>query len=292
MTWKMYRWIWQLRAPLHIGYTPAGALNRTRLYIPARNMWAAFTAEISRRQAGSAFPNYGDIGRELQEHVGFTYLFPAEWVKGRWYAWLPRYEEENGLCWHREDGQKELDRRFRRRLLHTRPSTAIAPGSGAAEEGTLREVEYITTYWKPAQTSRRDLSPVAFVGYVFLKRTVSQMLKDVIKDMSEVFIGGEIRYGFGRLTLVSTEDPWEPAFRCFSSQVDLKDGAPRIFNPDYLLAHSQVYHIEGYGDREVLSRWDWTRRRVDRQLYWKPGTQIKQCTDFVILPEGIWAKVL
>ena len=288
MRWVLYRWIWQLRAPLHIGYTPAGALNRTRLYIPARNMWAAFTAEIARGQAGSAFPNYEDIGRELQEHARFTYLFPAERVGDRWYAWLPRYEEGSGLCWHREDGPKEPDRRFRRRLLYTRPSTAIAPGSGAAEEGTLREVEYIATHWKPAQASRRDSSPVAFVGYMFLKNTVPQTLEDVLKDIREVFIGGETRYGFGRLKLIpfAEQFPWEETHTCFGYKVLLAEREPQVNNPSYLMAHGSV--TEAKGEWEILFRWDWQTIQVENHPLWKPGSLIANEKSFVVRPDGLW----
>jgi len=132
MSWQLYRWVWQLCSPLHIGTTPAGSLNRTRLYIPARTMWAALTAEVARQQAASSFPDYQQIGEMLREYARFSYLFPAENINGRWCAWLPRYEqgkEAGGLFWHCEDGNVDPipDRQLRQRLLDTRPGTAIRP---------------------------------------------------------------------------------------------------------------------------------------------------------------------
>ncbi|SHK67884.1 hypothetical protein [Rhodothermus profundi] len=295
MSWTLYRWVWQLHSPLYIGHTPAGALNRTRLYIPARNMWAALTAEVARQRASSSFPNYEDIGRKLQEHARFTYLFPAEQVNGHWYAWLPRYEEDKGLLWHREDGKNEPDRRFRRRFLHTRPSTAIAPGSGAAEEGTLREVECIATHWKPAQGQAHDQpSPVAFVGYVFLNDTLPQHLQSALKDVREVFIGGETRYGFGHLVLLpfSKRKPWEEAEKCFGDEVELNGDTPVVKQPSYLVAHGVFPSAKG--DREALVQWDWQTPRPICQLYWQPGTQILEPKEeelefvFFIERDGFW----
>ncbi len=293
MSWTLYRWVWQLRSPLYIGHTPAGALNRTRLYIPARNMWAALTAEIARQTAGNSFPAYEDIGRELQEHVRFTYLFPAELMNGHWHAWLPRYEEDKGLLWYREDGEDEPDRHFRRRLLHTRPSTALAPGSGAAEEGTLREVECIATHWKPEQGQVHNVpSPVAFVGYGFLKDTLPHHLESALKNVREIFIGGETRYGFGHLALLpfSGQEPWEEAKECFGYEVELNGDIPMVKQPPYLVAHGMFSSANAKGDREILFQWDWQTPRPSHQLYWKPGTQVQKPQEFVFLIErdGLW----
>ena len=290
MSWTMYRWLWQLRSPLHVGHTPAGALNRTRLYIPARNMWAALTAEIARQTAGHSFPSYEDIGRELQEHVRFTYLFPAERVNGHWHAWLPRYDEDKGLLWHREDGEEESDRRFRRRLLHTRPSTALAPGSGAAAEGTLREVECIATHWKPEQRQVHNVpSPVAFMGYVFLKDTLPNYLKSALENVREIFIGGEIRYGFGCLSLLPSQAPWEQARDYFGTSVDLTQDDPLIENPHHLLAHTLQDHDPAErGAWELLVQWDWNTLRSLQSLLWVPGSQSRRNARFIILNSGLW----
>ena len=55
MSWSLQRWTWLLESPLFVGTTPAGSLNRCRLYVPARALWGAMTAELSRRQAADEF---------------------------------------------------------------------------------------------------------------------------------------------------------------------------------------------------------------------------------------------
>ncbi|OAT82909.1 hypothetical protein [Desulfotomaculum copahuensis] len=107
MKWTLQRWVWQLQSPLFIGMPPSGALNRCRLYIPARVMWGAFTAEIARSRAQSNPDNidelYKAVGDDLKEKVRFSYLYPAEYTADGWLAWLPRYESGKGQSWRRED---------------------------------------------------------------------------------------------------------------------------------------------------------------------------------------------
>ena len=299
MTWQMYRWVWQLRSPLHVGCGPAGALNRTRLYIPARNMWAALTAEIARRLDNASFPAYTDIGRILQEHVRFTYLYPAEQVNGRWLAWLPHYVQEDkkaGLYWYREDNARSLpDRRFRQRLLHTQPGTALAPGTGAAEDGTLREVEYIQPFWRTEKTSGDTMPhPVAFVGYLFLRESWPsdiEHIKNTLQGIRELYVGGETRYGFGHLSLLlhNSQGPWERVSDCFGAQVHLTQDEPVIENPHHLFAHTfQDHDPAEKGAWELLVQWDWDTFRSLESPHWVPGSQARSATRFIILDSGLW----
>jgi len=294
MAWNVYRWIWRLESPLHIGWTPAGAINRTRLYIPARAMWAALTAEIARRHAGNSFPDYQGIGQELQERVRFTYLFPAEKIGNRWLAWLPRYEQGHGLRWHRERDQFNnesnnvlTDRRFRQCLLATQAGTAIDPASDAATEGTLREVEYIASSW------RHTKKPVVFVGYVFVQDGTS--LHGELQHIQEIWIGGEGRYGFGRLCRMRVDgDIGRCTNECFGIPVDLRPNDPIVKSPEFICAHTlpQRDPVKA-GAWEVVLGWDTGNlyTEVAGQPCWAPGSQVTNNTELRILRNGLWQKV-
>ena len=298
MTWEMYRWVWRLHSPIHIGYTPAGALNRTRLYIQARSMWAALTAAIARQMIEQSFPDYSRVGQILQQGIRFTYLYPAEHVKDRWLAWLPCYLQEEqriGPYWRREDGAVDpvSDRRFRQRLLHTQASTAIAPDADAAEEGTLREVEYVMPYWCLEQ-GHTEPRPVAFVGYVFLKDTLDRRICDLLFEIRELFIGGETRYGFGHLVLhpFSDQHPWEQGNICFNAPVDLSQDEPGILQADHLLAHGSLPAAYAQGNWEIIVWWDWQTLQPTNKPFWQPGTRVSQSADqklnFFIDHRGLW----
>lgn len=282
MTWSLYRWVWQLEAPLHVGMPPAGALNRTRLYIPARAVWGALTAELARCQS-SSFPDYPAVGGNLQTHARFSYLFPAEKVGERWNAWLPEYREEKGLVWVREDGKGPIDdRMFRRWLLATRPGTAIAPESDTAEEGSLREHEVINpvSRWGCKDPYPR---PVGFVGYVFLSSSADKQLVHSLQSIERIFLGGDTRYGLGRLKRVECS----PHSTFFGEQVDRQSSDPVVIT-SRILAHATTDAVFS-GSLEYLVGWDAVSGGLKSSaLAWTPGSRSKDSTPFRIREDGLW----
>ena len=268
MSWTLFRWTWRLEAPLFVGALPAGSLNRCRLYVPSRALWGALTAELARRRK-DGFPSYETEGKTLQENTRFSYLYPAEPDGRHWRAWLPQYEPGRGLVWRRE-GRKEkqhdlTDRQMRLRLMDARPGTAIDPDSDSAEEGSLRETECVLPLW------RNDESPVAFVGYVFLKQDLPEL-----RDLTALFLGGDTRYGLGRLRRLDMT----PASDVFGAQVDLNQGAPLLLS-NRLLAHTHqdAGHAEIIGSQELLAGWDRTRHDpfhpIAEMPLWTPGSRVR-----------------
>jgi hypothetical protein len=285
MVWQAYLWVWRLESPLHVGFSPAGFLNRTRLYIPARTMWGALTAELARRNASGAWPDYQGIGRDLQKNVRFSYLYPAEQVNGPWHPWLPRYEKGQGLCWQRQDGGKPLmDRSFRQHLLSTQSGTAIDPHSDTAAEGTLREVEYIMPRW------RYSGAPLGFVGYVLLRHGSDPHGLNLrgLMNVEELWVGGESRYGFGRLHRVQ----WEDSVRdCFGISLDLSQNDPILSVSEFVWAHVPTNSDSGAsGAWEILLGWD--RDTLDSRacsnLCWAPGSRVSAPECYRITENGIW----
>lgn len=288
MKWLLFRWIWHLRSPLFIGAMPAGALNRCRLYIPARAMWGAITAEVARARI-KAFPEYEKVGRELKVKVRFSYLYPAEYIAGKWGAWLPQYEKGKGLSWQRQasnDGTESLsDREFRSRLLDTRPGTAIDPQTYSAAEGTLRETECIQPYWR--DRARHDYSPVAMVGYVFISGDCS--LQNEIEKIDQLFVGGDTRYGLGQLQRVE----WNKSEEIFGMVPLLDDVDSPVIEAERVLAHA-MSKSEMQGAFEALAGWD--RLSADslssiyREPLWAPGSTVSGNSKikWSIQPDGIW----
>jgi hypothetical protein len=280
-----------LESPLHIGLGPAGSLNRTRLYAPARALWGALAAEWARRQ-GASFPDYHAVGVRLREWTRLSYLFPAEQVGEGWCAWLPEYREERGLVWLREDGKGPVeDRVLRRWLLTTRPGTAIAPDSDTAEEGSLREYEVISdlSHWGEGAEAPR---PVGLVGYIFLAdhQAAGGLLKELLK-IDLVFLGGDTRYGLGRLRRV--EGLARAASHFFGEPVDLQAEKP-VVTTARVLAHT-VTKEAFCGALEYLAGWDVVSgglRRID--LVWAPGSKSQDGSGggkpahFRLQKEGLW----
>lgn len=291
MSWTLYRWVWQLCSPLHIGITPSGSLNRTRLYIPARNMWAALTAEIARCRSGTSFPDYQNVGQELQDHVRLSYLFPAEKVDDQWCAWLPQYRKA-GLFWHREHGgiPPLAHRSFRQRLLTTRPGTAIEPVSDSAEEGTLREFELISPWWHCSKEKNVPVS-VAMVGYLLCKGNDSKG-NDICKKLlsiKKIYVGGDTRYGLGYLQRVDKADNLQLEGQFFGNTFESSNEIP-IVQTNRVLAHVVAQGVSLLsGNMECISGWDMISGGMKSPLLtWKPGSGSDQECKFVIQEDGTW----
>jgi hypothetical protein len=287
MTWSLYRWTWQLEASLYIGMPPAGSINRCRLYVPARALWGALTEALARSQSAN-FPDYKAVGEKLRKATRLGYLFPAEQGEGRWQAWLPLYEEGRGLVWRREDHQKLEDRAFRVRLLSTRPGTAIDPQSGTADEGTLREFELVSPYWRDG--SGELGTSVALVGYVFVQSRAGAAggeIKLAGSTVPEVlFVGGDTRYGLGKIRRL--ECP--AALDFFGCGVELS-GADPLVDSTRLLAHAPVNETAGKdirGQQEILAGWDYGRLQSDSRVFWQPGSGACEPLHWVIREDGYW----
>lgn len=288
MIWSLYRWTWQLESPLYIGMPPSGSLNRCRLYVPARALWGAVTAEIARATAGIGFPDYKKVGDQIRKHVRFTYLFPAAKDEDQWHAWLPRYERESGLTWQLEGGRSPgmPDRKFRMRLVSTRPSTAIDPASDTSAEGSLRETECINTMWRSHEGPPHG--PVGLVGYVFLRNGTN--LAGRLSALTTLFVGGDTRYGLGRIKL----DAMVPAKVLFGSTVDLDREQPCVLT-DRTLAHALASNgAPMCGAQEAIGGWDMSGEQQGLQIsgpIWTPGSRIQEgdrALHFGIDEHGLW----
>ncbi|MBX3183954.1 MAG: hypothetical protein KIT72_00395 [Polyangiaceae bacterium] len=293
MTWSLFRWTWQLEGPLHVGMPPAGSLNRTRLYVPARALWGALTAELARReaQAGNA-PQYPTVGEHLQKDYRFTYLYPAEKVGDTWRAWLPSYRDTLGLGWSREDQTEAVvsDRQLRRRLLSTRPGTSIDASTDAADDGSLRETEVLEAHWRDAHGGDGGL--VALVGYVFIRTAkakdkfpVERRRLDAIKDL---FIGGDTRYGLGHVRRIAFDIVKRA--EAFGGVATLNEDSPQI---EASTVHA---HARGgaflKGALELLGGWDrGAIRDLDQSApLWQPGSYAA-LIQWSIEADGSWKAV-
>lgn len=295
MSWTLFRWTWLLEGPLHVGMPPAGSLNRTRLFVPARALWGALTAELARREAYEGKePQYQNVGASLQDGYRFTYLFPAKKVGAGWKAWLPTYQVGLGLGWQREDGSEPVvsDRQFRRCLLSTRPGTSIDASTDAADDGSLRETECVEARWRDDRG--QGTGPVAMAGYLFLR---SSRAKDRypperrrIDGVDKLFVGGDTRYGLGRLRRASFDlVPVGESMFGASTLLDME--APQV-ESTCIWAHGQAKNGEREmaGALELLGGWDrGVLRSFDKTVpLWQPGSRSDRNVRWAIESDGTW----
>ena len=299
MTWTAYRWIWRLEAPLDGGMPPPGGLNRGRVYVTARAIWGAVTAELSRSDNKETPPDYKSKGKEIADNYRFTYLFPAEKRGDEYRVWMPRYEEGKGLQWHCQGEQEELSNHdFRRRILTSRPGTAIDPQSCSASDGTLRETECINPWWRPSD-GKQEKSEMFLLGYFFYKTNPSTE-PTLPKTL---FIGGDTRYGLGKISLEG-QIPLGKNGKAFRQTITLDKEDPQITS-DTVWGHSITESIqtenkkttEQYalkGSKETIKGWengrlDNIKDKKRNTALWSPGSFSKTPNIWSIIQKnGFW----
>ncbi len=206
--WIAYEVAFQLLAPLHIGWRKVGNLMQTRPYVTAKNIWGALTARLARDRAEGqgrkANPqDYRRVGEEVGESLAFTYLFPAL-APDPLEALYP-VQAGDGPVFGRGRLSVEL---FDYLLLDTCSSTALDDKRYAAEEGSLHEVEMIRPRTRPLDGTSlggqygADADALGastyLVGYVLVRDGGPRGWLDAWERLQ---IGGERRYGWGRVSL-------------------------------------------------------------------------------------------
>jgi hypothetical protein len=196
MSWQKFHVVYELHSPLHIGYHKVGNVQRTRYYIPARNLWGAVTEALTRRgfsTHGVSSGDYQQVGEWVKTHCAFGYWFV--------------YENSQLLtpCYHK-DGLKYGNlsvAEFERRYLDSHVTTALDSKTNSAQHGSLYEVEFIAPY------SRQNGARTQVSGLVFLDDKAKKIL-DWEYWLSNLQVGGERRYGFGTLRLVDMKLEGDP----------------------------------------------------------------------------------
>lgn len=293
MTWQMFRVTYELRSPLHIGYHKIGNLQRTRYYIPARNVWGAVTEMLTRRgfqTNGAPEGAYGKIGDWVKTHCAFSYWFVCDEQEN----WLAPRGAEKGVCYG-ELAEPEFERRY----LASQVTTALDAATTSAQAGSLHEVEFIAPHYTVKNGDQEKIERTKIGGRVFLDETAQPELGDEAnwrEWLGDVQIGGERRYGFGRLRLqkfVNAPDAkW--ILDGLRPRVQLETGA------GWLEAHTLAQDVTARGQIEPLvgrETRDNTSQRfgmhvTPAQLCWAPGSCVTHSAELILTltKTGLWQK--
>lgn len=295
MRWHAYRLVCRLDSPLHAGWRSVGNLMQTRPYVTGRNWWGAATAHLTGWIGQYA---YAAVGEFVRDNLVFGYLFPAESPD---LPLVPRWGDD-GLRYGPLN-EKEFERRF----LSSVASTAIDYEHNVASEGQLHEVEFLS--------QRTASGDVLLIGYLLAREVPAQQYGHVTfsvrctpnevyvnelplftRVLARVQLGGERRYGFGRIHIRQVA----PANDLFGHPlVSLDEDAPvvRVDAERPLPAHAQISGLRASGEIEPLLGREWHesdgpgRRLSNPVLCWSPGAVACSQTRLRVGPMGVWAVV-
>ena len=223
MEWLAYRLVYRADSPIHVGYHKLGMIQQTRRYIPGKLVWASTTARLTRALWDApGRREYQLIGEWVRENLSFTYLFPTLDLS---YPLIPHYSND-GVCYGVLNTSKCLNLEdFEHRFIGSYASAAIDASTGTAEEGSLHEIEYLS------HRAKDTGQQVIYTGAAFLRQysvsfepdpalraircdddvvfAVNGRLVRLFGDvLRQLLVGGELCYGFGRLSLLSEYSGW------------------------------------------------------------------------------------
>lgn len=284
--WHELTVTFQLRSPLHIGYLPSRSsiFSPTRYYVPGRTLWGALTRSITEsihRQPGGA--DYRSIGHILRENFRFSYFYVHD---GRTY-YLPEYRDD-GLMYG------GLDRyEFEGRFIASTVSTALR--GGVALKGSLHETEYINNMFHDGE----KVEKTRIMGCIWIKN--SPLNLEIQKDglfigdiniLHELTLGGESKYGFGKVVLESIRSGRTPFRVHVSNGIQISDeflrGHMRYtpdlkFNGDLELVSGRAYFDPERSNRTSEKPGDVI---IKPEYYLTPGTQMEDHEEATLLWDG------
>jgi hypothetical protein len=255
---------------LHIGWRKVGNVQQTRLYVTGRNLWGALAARLA------ASGDYDKVGPTVKKHFCATYLWPAF--------------DESGDVTPNED----YLRRIAARCIASYASTAIDASSGAADEGSLHETEFIS----PRTTDTGD--PVYLTGYCFTDTGLESTLPGWRSALGAVRLGGERKYGWGVVELLHLQGI--SSDKVFGVSVALDGTRPILRGIQTLPAHGLALPAEedgiryrpvsARGDIEVLVGREWSAQgagqRISRAKFcYPPGTAVDGLVDAALAWDGV-----
>jgi hypothetical protein len=185
MSWTAYKLVFEAMSDITIGADKLGFVQRTRYYIPARNLWGCVTESLTQQKHPTpTAKNYQEVGALVAKSCKFSYLFLTDdgTVVMPW-------------CVPEAKGMRGIDpEEFERLYVSSRPRTAVGPLASVIDDASLFEFEFL-------RRCNHAGSSLYWTCYLWVDESSEIKVEQVRKVLSHIQIGGERRYGFGRLTL-------------------------------------------------------------------------------------------
>ena len=192
MTW--YKLIFKQNQPIHIGGSKWGVLNETILFISGFTMWGALTNAYLLENPSSE----DELERIKKYFETITCFYPS-------------FNKENILEPKFERGKFYLggflEEEFRFYFTDSLVRTAIEPINRGSKEEALYELEFVLPKPKKEFLDKVNgfIDNLYWIGLIGIEEKNSKDIENFLKNGLKVYVGGDVRYGFGELELVKIE---------------------------------------------------------------------------------------
>lgn len=264
MAWQAYSLTYRAMTPVLLGSHPLGFVQRTRYYAPSWTLWGAITAQLTRACLSQATGrDYQDVGRFVRDNILTSYAYLL--VDGQ----SARPHFVGGRLHYGSRSTAEFETCF----VTSRGHTAVAPESITAHTGTLHETETLAAYDQAGKPVRWQFTLYMRQPWKAPPDLLQELTAvDVLKILEELTIGGDRRYGLGRIKRERTEN---------LTAVEGNDRpVPVEWNPEerVLRAHLRLDNLSGEMIRGRVEAIPWRWWQNKPKGAWGPGQAAKvQC---------------
>lgn len=269
--WTLYQVSLRVLSPIHVGWKKSSNLQQTRFYVPAKTIWGALTARITRDQNSSDYKGTGD---KINENLRFSYFYPSD---------KPSEINKGEFPW-------EDSNRFTWKYIGSYQSAALENKN--AMEGMLHETECILP-------KTREGEQVYLIGCIIEKNGCEIDWKTALPKIQ---IGGERGYGWGRVNI--DNEPVD-CNQFFGYDFDSSQNDPVIIVPKdkSILAHTVVPktckkehereiegNIEPFLGRITDKDGKFGDKFSEAAICWIPGSKlVSSDKNYIICENGLWS---
>ena len=233
MEW--YKLVFKQNQPIHVGSAKWGVVNETDIFIPGSTMWGALTNLYLQDKKSEINTNGENKLKEIGKYFEtISNFFPS--FDGKT-PLQPTYQkgEFGYFCKYKEEFISEDEFRFR--FVDTLVQTAIEPITREAKDESLHEIDYILP--KPKQKLENFKDSLYWVGVI----QINNGLENFLKGIKNIFVGADVRYGYGELELIKCEslEKEDKSFWWVDNTNKIKANEPSLY---FIEVHENL-EIEG-----------------------------------------------
>jgi len=205
-TLKWYKLVFKQLSPIHIGNFRWGVVNQTEIFIPGQVIWGAL---VKRYMELNKIKDLCKVEKIKKYFEIISNFFPS-------------FDGNNILEPHYRDGEFHLgafsEREFRFLFTFADFRTSIEPVFRKAKDEHLYEFEYISPFpikenlkslkrqkgksrnLEALERFLKDGKPLRWIGIIGIPES-DKDIGEFLKEGLKIWVGGDIRYGFGELVL-------------------------------------------------------------------------------------------
>ncbi len=263
---KWYKLVFKQLQPIHIGTRGYGVISETRLFIPGWTMWGALTNTYGILNKWSSEDYKNEDNQKLFENI--TCFYPSFEPDGSKIMFPTFKYGEFYLREEKEKGEELSETEFRYQFVHTCISTAIHLEYLSAKEASLHEMEVILP-------KGRNGKKLCWVGLIGIDEDIikEKRLDNFLKEGLKIKIGGDVRYGLGKLQLVKMMEAKEE-LKTWGISIDGKIESNNSPSKHYLLLND---YTTFKGKIELLVEFNFQKEPPElstHKFYITPGSEV------------------